>query len=251
MGRLRKGVSMLEKYVDAGLTVFGEKVGDRYELVDWLNQALQGPARDRHAAERVGSLIGGMNDAAMVYSRSYQEYTRWRFSGTKEANWGSPVPESARIHIRSLRGISSSYKPEFDLLPSSEGDKWEFMFHCDAPSGDGSKILARWPGESDENPESQAVEAVVLIAVNGRLGTLKRCQIGSCGKWFITKDDPRIRWCPDHDTDDFRKGTPERKKQVNAAAKRARDRAKIEEQKHWRRSRANQFLKPGTRRAKD
>jgi hypothetical protein len=79
---------------------------------------------------------------------------------------------------------------------------------------------------------------------------MKRCEVRSCGKWLLTKDDPRVLCCTDHDFDDLRKGTPKRKQQVNAAAKRARKRAKIEEAEYFKRLHGNEPYKPARRRAK-
>jgi hypothetical protein len=250
MGRVKKGVLMLREYLNGKSMIFGEDFGDRYDLIDWLNRASKGPSRDRKAADRVGTVIRGMNEAAVKFSRSWNQYMDWRLSGTEEASWGSPAPKSLRIYLNSMRGISPRYKLEFDLSPSFDGDKWKITFHCSAPSGKGTEIKARWDGESDENPESQAIETVVVIALDGRLGTIRQCEVGACGKWFLTKADSRIRCCPEHNVDDLRSGTEERKKQNKEAAKRARDRQRDEDERQWIGSREAGFAGPGRRRAK-
>jgi hypothetical protein len=248
MGRIKKGVVVSREYKVKPTS--GQRFGYRHDLVDWLNRARTGPARDRETAERVGALIAGMNDAALRFSSSWKKYMSWRLAGTEDACWGTPVPESDRIYLKTLRGVSPDYKPEVDLKPSFDGDKWELVFHCDVPSGEGTQIQARWGGESDDNPESQAIEAIIFIALDGQLGTIRRCEVGSCGKWFLTKDDPRVRCCPDHDVDDLRSGTEKRNSQVKAAAKRARTRAKAEDEQYWTRRRQKNLVRP-TRRAKN
>jgi hypothetical protein len=97
------------------------------------------------------------------------------------------------------------------------------------------------------NPECQAVNAVVFIALEGRLGTMRRCEIECCERWFLTKDDPRVRCCPDCDVDDLRTGTAKRKKQLSVAAKRARDRAKAADEEYWKlRGRlGGKYVRPG------
>lgn len=249
MGRIKKGVLVLRDYKIKPASA--EKFGYRHDLVDWLNRAQTGSRQDRDAAKRVGTLIVRMNDAALRFSSSWEKYTNWRLSGTEEACWGSPVPESARIHFTSLRRISPDYKPDVDLYPSWNSDKWQLGFYCDVPSGEGNQIRTRWGGEDDDNPEIQAVTAIVHIALDGQLGTIRQCQVGNCGRWFLTKDDPRVRCCPDHDVDDLRKGTQERRKQVSAAAKRARERVKAEDEQYWSRQRRDKLVKRGRRRAEN
>jgi hypothetical protein len=250
MGRLKKGVLLLRGSAE-GKSTSGEQFGDRRDLVDWLNRAQTGPTRDREAAERVGALIGAMNDAGLKFFRSWKQHTEWRLSGSKAANWGWPAPESARIHISSLRGLSPDYEPEFDLLPSFDGKKWKLVFHCDVPSGDGVQIRARWNGESDENPESQAIEAIVYVALDGQLGTIKRCEVANCRQWFLTKDDPRVRTCPKCTVDDLRRGTPARRRQISEAQKKAREREKRANEKYWKKLKEKDGLEtPGPHRAK-
>jgi len=99
--------------------------------------------------------------------------------------------------------------------------------------------------------ELLAVEAVIHSALEGRLGTIKQCQVGSCNKWFISRDDSRRRCCPDHNADDLRKGTPKRRKQIVAAAKGARERAKSADEKHKARSAKAGRSIPGRHRAND
>ncbi len=241
MGRIKKGVLVLREYKMKPASK--EKFGYRHDLVDWLNRARRGSSYDRDAAKRVGTLISRMNEAALRLSNSWRKYMRWRVSGTEEACWGSPVPDSARIHFTSLRRVSIDYKPDVDLYPSWNNDKWQLGFYCDVPSGEGNQIQTRWGGESDDNPESQALEAIIFIALDGQLGTIRQCQVGSCGRWFLTKDDARVRCCPDHNVDDLRKGTQERRKQVTAAAKRARERVRAEDKEYWARRRRDKLVK--------
>ena len=106
----------------------------------------------------------------------------------------------------------------------------------EAPSGKGRE-LPLW-GDGHRNPELEAVEAVIHIALDGQLGTIKRCY--ECAQWFLTKNDFRVCWCPEHDVDELRKGTAKRIEQVKAAAKRARDRERDEEEKYWQEERKRQ-----------
>ena len=177
----------------------------------------------------VGKLLSDMNQSQVQHSGNRKKYLEWRLSGTEEGSWGWPVPESLRWSIRSMQAIAPDYKLSFDLYPSPAGEtKWHLALNVDA-SGDGSQIQQRWSGESDQNPESQAVFAVVLLALRGILGSVKQCEVPDCGYWFLTKADPRVRCCPVHDVDDLRKGTKDRREQLRAAARRAREREKANE----------------------
>jgi hypothetical protein len=248
MARLRKGIWVFNdasgEYDSPG--VDGRTINYRELLVEWLNRAFSGTPTDRKAAERIGKLINNMNDSAVEY---LETVTEWQSEGGLELG---VVPV-----CKTFLAIASSYELELDLCPRHGSKKWQLAFSCvNAPSGDAfapdSGIDESWPDMPKHfNPECQAVNAVVFIALEGWLGTISRCEVGSCHKWFLTKDDPRVRCCPDHDVDDLRKGTPERKKQVNAAAKRARQQAKTEEEEYWARRRGDKLVKPGRRRAKD
>lgn len=260
MGRLKKGIWVFNdasgEYASPG--VDGRTIRYRDVLVDWLNRALSGPPADRDAAERIGALMKNMNQNTNEYLKAVDS---WNAEGGPKLGF---VP-----FCKTFEEIASDYgyELELDLCPRYGSKKWHLAFHCvTAPSGDAYErwqvlnekgpdpqpLHEKWPDVPKRfNPECQAVNAVVSIALEGRLGTMRRCEIESCARWFLTKDDPRVRCCPDCDVDDLRKGTVKRKKQLSAAAKRARDRAKAEEQRHWRRGRADEFVKPGRRRAKD
>ncbi len=183
--------------------------------------------------------------------------------------WNARGRPEAVPFCKTFQEIASvhDYEIELDLCPRGGSTKWHIAFHCvTAPSGDAYErrqflnkkgqtpqpLSEKWPEVPKRfNPECQAVNAVVFIALEGRLGTMKRCHVGSCRKWFLTKDDPRVRCCADHDADDLRKGTAPRKKQLAAAQKQVRKKAKTEEENHWEQRRGKQSKKPGRHRSKD
>ena len=258
MGRLRKGVWVFNdasgEYDSPGID--GRTIAYRDVLVDWLNRAFASSPADRDAALRVGALIDNMNENNAEYSKAVDS---WKAEGKPEA-----VP-----FCKTFREIASvhDYELELDLCPRHGSKKWHIAFHCvTAPSGDAYErwqfsnekgpdpqpLTEKWPEVPKRfNPECQAVNAVVFVALEGRLGTIKRCQVKECRRWFLTKDDPRVLCCSDHDVDDLRSGTPDRKKQNSEAAKRARERAKAEEENHWEQRRGKQSKKPGRHRSKD
>jgi hypothetical protein len=255
MGRLRKGIWVFNDasgaYDSPGMD--GRVTKYREVLVDWLNRALAGKSADRDAAERVGTTVEAMKENTAEYLEAVNSWIR---DGSPEA---LPL-------CRTFRQIASAYhyELEFDLCPRHGSKKWHIAFHCvTAPSGeaygrwqglgkrppDSQLLIEDWPAVPKRfNPECQAVNAVVFIALEGRLGTIKRCQARECRRWFLTKDDCRVRYCPHHDSDDLRKGTLLRKTQLAAAQKRVREKMKIEE-KQWERS-GGEFHKPSRRRAK-
>ncbi len=165
-----------------------------------------------------------------------------------------PGPDAPHHGIEGFLKIASSYELEFDMYP--QGKKWLLICRCmKAPSGQvyreggaAPELGVRWSGQDSMcNPEGMAVDAVVLTALDGLLGTIRQCNV--CDEWFLTKNDPRVHYCPDHDVDDLRKGTPERQKQVNAAAKRARERAKAADEEHWEQRRLRKSVRPRPHRA--
>lgn len=221
--------------------------------MDWLNRALAGASADRHAAERVGTLIAKMNENTAEYLEAVDS---WNADGRPG---GVPFCKTFQ-EIASAHG----YELEIDLCPRDGSKKWHIAFNCvTALSGDAYErwqflnekgqvpepLIEKWPGIPKHfNPECHAVKVVVFIALEGRLGTMKRCVVQECGKWFLTKDDCRVLYCPNHDSDDFRTGTPPRKKQLAAAQKKAREREK-KFLHNWLKERGT--VKPGRRRAKD
>ena len=226
--------------------VDGRVIDYRGVLVGWLNRALASSPADRDAAGRVGTLIESMNESTAEY---LERVDSWNAEGRPEA-----VPPCKTF----LQIAAYDYGLEFDLCPRPGFKKWHIAFHCvTAPSGemvfikkwsDPRPLNEEWPEVPRRfNPECQAVNAVLFIALDGRLGTMKRCQVKTCRRWFLTKDDRRVRYCEHHDSDDLRKGTPPRRKQLATAQKRAREKTKIEE-KPW--GQSGEFHKPGRRRAK-
>jgi len=233
MGRLRKGIWVFNdasgEYDSPGID--GRTIKYREVLVDWLNRALASSPADQGAAERVGSLVESMNDCTAKY---LQAVDSWNAAGKPEA-----VPV-----CKTFREIASAhdYELELDISPRHGSTKWHIAFHCvAAPSGDAYQrwefskekgldpqpLNEKWPELPKRfNPECQAVNAAIFIALQGRLGTIKRCQVKECRRWFLTKDDYRVRYCPLHDSDDLRKGTLPRKKQLAAAQKRVREKTK-------------------------
>ena len=246
MARLKKGIWVFNdasgEFDSPG--VEGCTIKYREVLVDWLNRALFGTLEDQRAAERIGAVINKMNENAVAYLETVNS---WQLEGGGKLGV-FPFCET-------FQAIAPSYKLEVDLCPRDGSKKWQLAFRCvNAPSGEAcerrDEMHEIWPAVPKYiNPECQAVDAVVFIALEGRLGTIGRCEAGSCRKWFLTKDDPRVRCCPEHDVDDLRRGTPERKKQVNGAAKRARERAKAEDEKYWTRRREDKLARPSRRRA--
>jgi hypothetical protein len=257
MGRLRKGIWVFNdasgEYESPGIE--GRTIKHREVLVDWLNRALANSPADREAAERVGGLMRHMNTSTAEYLEAVEA---WNAKGKPEA-----IP-----FCKTFREIASAhdYELELDLCPRPASKKWHMAFHCvTAPSGDAYRrwqflnekgleprpLNEKWPEMPKRfNPECQAVNAVVFVALEGRLGTIKRCEVKECWRWFLTKDDCRVRYCPHHDSDDLRRGTLPRKKQLAAAQKRARENAKHKEEKFWTEQQADEFIRPGRRREK-
>jgi hypothetical protein len=256
-GAVRKGIWVFNdasgEYDSPGID--GRVTEYREVLADWLNRALACGSADRDAAERVGTLIEAMNESTAEYLEAVNS---WNRDGRPEA-----VPL-----CKTFREIASAhhYELELDLCPRHGSKKWHMAFHCvTAPSGHAferwqqlnkkwpapQSLIENWPEVPKRfNPECQAVNAVVFIALEGRLGTMKRCQVKECQRWYLTKDDCRARYCPHHDSDDLRKGTSPRKKQLAAAQKRVRERAKAIDERSRAKSRAAGFVMPGRRRAK-
>ena len=239
MARLKKGIWVFNdasgEYDSPG--VDGRTINYREVLLDWLNRALSGTPADRDAAGRIGALINKMNHNTAEYLETVNS---WQSEGGLELGV-FPV-------CKTFRAIAASYELELDLCPRHGSKKWHLAFRCvNAPSGEelepSSGIHESWPNVPKHfNPECEAVDAVVFIALEGRLGTIRRCEVGSCRKWFLSKDDLRVRCCRDHDVDDLRKRTPERKAQVNAAAKRARERERDGDEKYWKRRKSEDHL---------
>jgi len=254
MGRLRKGIWVFNdesgEYDSPGID--GRTTKYREVLVDWLNRAFASSPADRDAAERIGVLVVNMNENTAEYLKAVD-------------SWEEERKPKAIPFCKGLREIASEFAYEFevDIAPRHGSNKWHIAFHCvTAPSGDayerwqflnengqGPQALSeKWPGAPRRfNPECQAMNAVAFVALEGRLGTVKRCQIKECRRWFLTKDDCRVRYCRQHDSDDLRKGTPPRKKQLAAAQKKVREKAKTEGEKPWEQN-GGEFGKPGRRR---
>lgn len=257
MPRLRKGIWVFNdasgEYYSPGID--GRTIEYRKVLVDWLNRAFAGGPADREAAERVGALVENMNENTAEYLKAVGS---WEAYGKPEA-----VPV-----CKTFREIASAfdYELELDLSPRHNSRKWHLAFHCvTAPSGDAygrwqflnakgqepQPLSEKWPGVPKHfNPECQAVNGVIFIALEGRLGTMKRCQVENCRNWFLTKDDPRVSCCAHHNADDLRRQTPKRRAQLKAAAKRAREREKALLHNWWK-EQGGEKVKPGRRRAKD
>lgn len=179
MGRLNRGVRVLRdlpyewhaKKFAPGLEGIpsdwvGKSIGYRHGLVLWLNRALSWTSADRKAAGRIRELIKGLNDG-----RGYKSFSE----------------------------LARHYRFEVDLFAG--GPKWELSVICAAvPSGNGHKLKARfddlWAQDRICNPEVLALEDVIHTALEGYLGTIKQCDVSNCGRWFLTANDPRRRFCP-------------------------------------------------------
>jgi hypothetical protein len=209
----------------------GNAIGYRHVLVDWLNLASSGSVRAREMAERVGAFIRDLNDS------------RARFS-EREKRWIPRKPGAIFDGFKSLKEHAPYYKFETNLYPAPDGVKWELVINCvETPSGPRGGNGA-WEGGSAER---DAVDAIIHIAIDGQLGTIRRC--AACDRWFLTKDDPRIYLCPDHDVEDFRRGSAERILQARTAAQAARDRERNEDRKYWERRLSKASFRPGPHRA--
>jgi hypothetical protein len=243
MSRLKKGVWLWRDIPSEYCSPNSERseIGYRHVLVDWLNRALSRTAADREAAERIGALIKGMNNSNAWWSKTKKAWIP-RIRSTR--------PDGITEALKSFRQHAPWYRFRIDLLPGGDGFKWQLLVNCEeAPSGNGNNLYARWE-DGVRNPELEAVEAVIHVALDGQLGTISRCEVASCRKWFLSKDDLRVRCCRDHDVDDLRKRTPERKAQVNAAAKRARERERDGDEKYWKRRKSEDHLdRPSSHRA--
>jgi hypothetical protein len=127
--------------------------------------------------------------------------------------------------VATLRMIEPFYTFNFDLHPPRDFRKWKLLFtisfsNRSEDSGQSDGTLVQEP-----SLELGAVATVVELALRGRLETIRQCEVPDCGVWFTSKkNDPTRRCCPAHSTDDLRKGTPERKEQLRAAAKASRER---------------------------
>jgi hypothetical protein len=257
MGRLRKGIWVFNEPIGEhnGPPIEGPPPNYQGALLDWLNRALAGSPGDRRAAERVGALMKSMNETTAEYLEAVDEWIEAR------------KPDVFR-QCKTFEEIASAfdYELELDVCPRPGFKKWHLAFGCvSTPSGDAygrwvcldkaglepEPLLQKWPEVPRHfNPECQAVNAVIFLALEGRLGTIKQCQIGDCGTWFAADDDDRRRFCPEHNSDDARRGTKHRQKQLAAAQKRARENAKHEEEKFWTDKQAGKNIRPGRRREK-
>jgi hypothetical protein len=258
MARLKKGIWVFHdasgEYDSPAIE--GRTTKYREVLVDWLNRAFASTSADRDAAKRVASLMKEMNDTTAEYLKDVES---WQSGGERQLG---AVP-----FCKTFQEIASAneYELELDLCPRHGSRKWHLAFHCvTAPSGDAYERYQLSNVKQDPQPlseewrdvprrfnaECQAVNAVVFIALEGRLGTIKQCQVKECRRWFLTKDDGRVRCCPDHDSDDLRRGTEPRKKLMAAAQKRARDRERIIDKKHLKDRLREGYVMPGSRRAK-
>ena len=78
--------------------------------------------------------------------------------------------------------------------------------------------------------EIESVAVVIDLALGGRLGTIRQCQIPGCGEWDVTKNNERIYRCKKCSLHGVRKEAAERKKQVSAAQKKVRESEKKEDE---------------------
>lgn len=220
MGRIKKGIlTMDDRPSELGYPDY-EGSSQPYRvahilLVKWLNSALSGSPVEREAARRVGELIEGVLGFGFRPPRSM---------------WHGAEPKSLGTYR--LRAIAPYYAFEFDLFPLGPDGKWQLLLHC-VYAASGGRHQSREGSNRGEWLELEAAGIVVDLALDGRLAKIKRCQVPDCGKWFVTKRDFRVFCCPEHSSDDLRKGTPERKEQQRAAKKAAGERDKREKERSW------------------
>jgi len=227
MARLKRGIFVMRAMAHENDTTNCDKNPDgsprgyRHELVDMLNRMRAGSAMEMETAERIGTLVSRLNESAF----KCVEFDRWCVPFGDDG----PPQDTPDPRIEEWRDITASYRLELELLPPSAADnnKWLLMINCS--SADQPHVRSEGDGEYFY-PEMLMVEMVVMIALDGQLGTIQRCEV--CSSWFLSKSDSRVRCCQDHDVDDLRTGTPERRKQLAAAAKKQREKGKAEDERH-------------------
>jgi hypothetical protein len=218
MGRIKKSSLVLHPIGYMAL-IYGTIAPSRpgIHLVNWLNSQLSSSPENQEAAERVGGVIKRMHEAALRQTKNV-------------------VPSLTQTRLRESKGVAMLqnvapfYRFEFDLYPPSRvGKWWLFLKISFSSSKDGDQVCATL--SQGQRMELEALDTVVDLAIAGRLGTIRQCNVPGCREWFITKDDPRVLCCPVHSSDDLRKGTPERKEQLRRAAKKAREEEKKAEER--------------------
>jgi hypothetical protein len=247
MARLKKGVLLNRLAAPEHPSRKSEinEVGYRHCLVDWLNRAFSGTAADREAAERVGALIKDFNDI--------NHSVRW------VPSMGDWIPKKRGRNTngvwKTLKERAPWYKFQFDIHPSPYGAKWELVIlGVEAPSGQGDSLHAKWEDEqfvfTDWNPELMAAEAVIHLALDGQLGTIRQCEIPRCSQWFLTKNDSRVRRCQECGVQDRRKDTPRRQKQLARAQSEFRRQEKLadEHRRAWGERQGRPLAKTDSRR---
>ncbi len=220
MGRIKKALS-IQMPMQHMHEVYGgaPPFQDGNDLASWLNEAQVGPPAGREATSRIRNLILRMHNLTACYQNVIAA--------------GCAKDFFAVGHMGTLRVIEPFYTFNFDLFPPLDFGKWrlQFIISFSKKSGDGKPLDGAMIQE--QNIELGAVAAVVDLALNGRLETIRQCEVPECGTWFTARNDPRLRCCPAHDVDDLRRGTPKRKAQVRQAAKNAYERVKRGEEKSW------------------
>ena len=214
-------------------------------LVDWLNSTLSSSPVDREAAERVGSMIRRLNrNAARLRMPKDIDH---RSLDMRRWFWAVGISEKRCVPL--LQTCAPFYNFNFDLYPPWGGrDNWRLIIKISFSRPEDSN-RPRDDMDKGQRMELEAVDTVVDLALSGLLGRLKDCKVRDCGKWFVTKNDPRVQHCKAHTYDDLRQGTPKRKKQLNEAAKNARKHAKTVDVAYWENARKGQLKKPSSRRA--
>jgi hypothetical protein len=214
MGRpKRKFATVREIPPEYCSTIWMSESGDQgfwLFVVDWLNRALAAGAVDREAAEWLGGQIKNLQE----FMNNPPEHDLWPFE---------------------IEGWSFVWHL---LAPHQEYPKWRVMLDCRPDSLDdlpvvGTKVRFYDEGDFAPDPLLVLVPALVHIAIDGLICTIKQCEVPSCRIWFLGKNDTSTRFCPDHDSDDYRKDDPERKERVKARSEAYREKEKEDEKTAW------------------
>ena len=170
------------------------------------------------------------NSRSITHLANYPSPSSPMISSDEPLNWGDRPRED--WCVAKHRNVAPFYKFNFDLSPPIDGRKWRLFLKISFRNSE-DRDQPRDATDKGQRIELGAVETVIDLALGGRLGTIKQCRIPDCCKWYTTKDDPRVLCCPDHSSDDLRKGTPERKEQLRTAAKKTRGDEKERQAQGW------------------
>jgi hypothetical protein len=204
--------------------------GSPAALVTWLNKAASGPPLARRIAGRVTVLL--------------EQMLFWEDERKNGHLWDYPLAKFQ----------PSQHMFEVELLPPNTIDdsRWRLLLSCsplELEPYDSREVRISWPGDGPHglDPELTSLTIILRLALAGKLGRIRRCE--TCRRWFLTKNDVRVRTCTRRCTEERRKSSPERKAQLKQGKKRERDRLKNEDEQFEQEQNKRGFVRPKSHRA--